>query len=158
MKAIQSLVILITLAVVGLLLTSPAYSADLTLGEAINKAGRQRMLSQRIVKAYAMMGQDIGYRKAKKQLRISSALFEFQLGELKSLNVNSDIDDALKLVERQWEEVKAIIANKPKRIHVAQLRSKSEALLHSAHQVVVLLESASNDKAGQVVKMAVRQR
>ncbi len=158
MKAIHSLVMLIVLVFIGSLFTTPAYSAELTMGEAINKAGRQRMLSQRIVKAYAMMGQDVGYRKAKKQLRESAALFESQLAELKNLKVNSDISDALQLVETQWGAIKEIISEKPKRIHVAHLRRKSEALLNSAHQVVVLLESAANSRAGHEVNIAGRQR
>jgi len=158
MKVIHSLVMLIVLAIAGSLLTFPVYSAGLTMGEAINKAGRQRMLTQRIIKAYAMMGQGVGYRKAKKQLRASSALFDSQLAELKGFKVNSDISDALVLVETQWDVVKEIISKKPKRIHVARLRTKSESLLNSAHQVVVLLESASNSKAGHEVNVAGRQR
>jgi nitrate/nitrite-specific signal transduction histidine kinase len=158
MKAIHSLVMLIVLVVAGSLLTFPAYSAELTMGEAINKAGRQRMLSQRIIKAYAMMGQDVGYRKAKKQLRKSIALFDSQLAELKALSVNGDITDALSLVEVQWAVVKEIVSKKSKRIHVAHLRTKGEALLNSAHQVVVLLERAANNKAGHEVNVAGRQR
>ncbi len=158
MKAIHSLVMLIVLAVVGSTFVEPVYSAELTMGEAINKAGRQRMLSQRIIKAYAMMGQDVGYRKAKKQLRASSALFESQLAELKGFKVNSDISDALLLVETQWKVVKEIISEKPKRIHVARLRTKSESLLNSTHQVVVLLESTLNNKTGHEVNIAGRQR
>ena len=53
-----------------------------TMGEAINQAGRQRMLTQRIVKAYCQIGQDIRYDVATQQLSGSAKLFEKQLDQL----------------------------------------------------------------------------
>ncbi len=58
------------------LLFSTVDAAAMSYGDAINKAGRQRMLSQRIVKSYTQMGQDVRYRVAEKQLKESIALFD----------------------------------------------------------------------------------
>ena len=78
------------------LFTFPAFSAptekeqevvvnipvsSLTLTEALNQAGRQRMLSQRIAKAYALVGQNV-MLSAKTQLFNSVKLFDKQLAAL----------------------------------------------------------------------------
>ena len=52
------------------------------LNDAINKAGRQRMLSQRASKAYLALVQKVEPRSAQQVLDRSVALFERQLGEL----------------------------------------------------------------------------
>lgn len=54
------------------------------VNEAINKAGRQRMLSQRMAKAYLQVGQDIDADRSKKILDGSISLFDRQLVELKN--------------------------------------------------------------------------
>lgn len=158
MKAVRFFIPFFVLIISSALLVPPVYAANLTMGEAINKAGRQRMLTQRIVKTYAMMGQDISYRKAKKQLRLSTALFDAQLSELKKFSRNGDIKSALQEVEALWKPVRAIATKKAKRDQAAELRAKSEKLLEKAHQVVTLLEGASESSAGQLVNIAGRQR
>ena len=158
MAAVRSFMVFIVLIIASALSAPPLYSAELTMGEAINKAGRQRMLTQRIVKAYAMMGQGIRYREAKKQLQLSTALFEAQLNELKAFKVNDDISNTLLQVENLWQPVLSIVSNKPERAQAARLRARSEQLLNSAHQVVLLLESASESNTGQLVNIAGRQR
>ena len=158
MKAARFFTAFFVLTISSVLLVPSVYSADLTMGDAINKAGRQRMLTQRIVKTYAMMGQDIRYRKAKKQLRLSIELFDDQLNELKKIKVNSEIKGELQAVEKLWKPMRAIATKKINKDQVIQLRAGSEKLLEKAHHVVTLLEGASESNAGQLVNIAGRQR
>ena len=73
----------------------PAQADISTLGEAINKAGRQRMLSQRMLKDYALIGLDVNAVKAQKQLDAAIQLFDSQLAELEKYAPNKKIRKAL---------------------------------------------------------------
>ncbi len=56
--------------------------AEITsLSSAINKSGRQRMLSQRILKTYSMIGIDVNAMTAQQQLNDAVKLFDTQLAE-----------------------------------------------------------------------------
>jgi nitrate/nitrite-specific signal transduction histidine kinase len=154
-------VVLISLCAISLLLghTAPAVSAEqMNMAEAINKAGRQRMLTQRIVKSYCQMGQDVRYRVADKHLKGAIVLFEEQLAQLKAFNKDPETDRALQLVERLWGPVKTIATGEIDRERAMELRNSAEKLLVSAHQVVLLLEDQSGTNQGHLVNIAGRQR
>ena len=159
MRAIRHLTTIFLLIICGFTTAAPAYAAaELSMGEAINKAGRQRMLTQRIVKAYSLMGQDVRYRVAKKQLHIAVSLFEKQLNELTAFPANAAVTQELNRVGELWEPVKQIATGKVQRSMAPQLRKMSEDLLKSTHEVVVLLEASSGTNTGRLVNLAGRQR
>ena len=64
------------------------------LGDAINKAGRQRMLSQRMAKAWMGLGQGIKVESARRVLDQSMSLFDRQLTELKAFAPAGDLSVA----------------------------------------------------------------
>ena len=55
---------------------APAWAQISDINVAINKAGRQRMLSQRMAKAYFQIGQQIDVDRSRKVLDQSVALFD----------------------------------------------------------------------------------
>ncbi|MFZ1831806.1 MAG: type IV pili methyl-accepting chemotaxis transducer N-terminal domain-containing protein, partial [Pseudomonadales bacterium] len=59
--------------------TSTAAATPIDVVSAVNMAGRQRMLSQRMVKAYLMLGQGIAPEDARTLLQGSIAQFEAHL-------------------------------------------------------------------------------
>ncbi len=132
--------------------------ADFNLSEAINKAGRQRMLTQRIVKSYLQMGQDVRYRVASKHLNESVALFELQLSQLKAFTQDPETQRGLALVEKLWTPVKTIATGPVQREQAEALRESAEKLLVAAHQVVLMLADQSSNNQGHLVNIAGRQR
>lgn len=152
---------------VVLLMTLPFAVPDVqaevikTYASAINKAGRQRMLSQRIVKAYAMIGLDVQVENANEQLLTAIELFEQQLSEIKRFSKERKIKSALKSlakVDSLWEPFKAVALGKVSKKGVYQLVKKDEALLKAAHQVVLDLQKSANSKLGRIVNISGRQR
>jgi len=133
-------------------------AANMTIGEAINKAGRQRMLTQRMVKAYCQLGQDVRYLVAEKQLKDSVALFERQLAELKAFNKDTETRRALNLVEQLWAPVKATVTGDVQKAKAEKLREDAEKLLVAAHQAVMLFEEQSGTNTGRLVNISGRQR
>ena len=85
----------------------------LNMGDAINKAGRQRMLTQRMLKSYSMLGQKIKPAEAQKELNEAVKLFEQQLTELKQFRVNNEVTEALTEVEQLWKPYQSMIASLP---------------------------------------------
>lgn len=80
---------------------STTISQQLNLDSAINKAGRQRMLTQRITKAWMLIGQDVATEQAQKQLDSGVALFESQLEELEAYAPNAAVETALAKVRQE---------------------------------------------------------
>lgn len=134
-------------------------SANITTdAEAINKAGRQRMLSQRITKSYIMIGSDIKLSQAKKQLDESMALFEEQFLELQDYSKSKEIDAALDKVSAIWGTHRLNILQTPTKAETAALIKESDDLLEACHQVVVLFEKQAGNKAAKMVNISGRQR
>ena len=129
-----------------------------SISEAINKAGRQRMLTQRIVKCYAQIGQDIRYLSASTQLQEALELFERQLQQLRAFAQDPEAQQLLTLVEERWQPMKQIATEEVTRTRVGTLRALAEQVLAAAHQVVLLLEARSGSNQGHLVNLAGRQR
>ncbi len=157
------------LAIPPLLVPSIAQAEITGFADAINKSGRQRMLSQRILSAYYQIGKKINLTKSKKQLTDAVSLFESQLNELKAYAVsgkvlarqsehNIDVDSALKKVSRVWIPVKDIVTQEVARSRAEELRELSEELLKASHNVVLLLQKLSGSASGRLVNIAGRQR
>lgn len=148
----------VMVAMLSLLLIMPVQAEIVSMGDAINKAGRQRMLTQRIVKAYCMIGLDVKSDEAKKQLSGAIKLFEQQLAELENYYVNANVSEGLRKVKSLWHGVKAFTSETPNNANAMKLRDKSEELLRAAHEVVLLLQDASGTATGRLVNIAGRQR
>ena len=129
----------------------------LTMGDAINKAGRQRMLSQRIVKAYSLVGQKV-MLSANIQLRDAIALFEKQLAELTAFAATPDEKKTIKEVTDLWKKFKPMATAKPSREQAEELAALSDEVLKKSHKFVLLLEARSGTSAGKLVNISGRQR
>ncbi|HEX5802022.1 MAG TPA: type IV pili methyl-accepting chemotaxis transducer N-terminal domain-containing protein, partial [Azospira sp.] len=89
--------------VVGSLLVAGAAQAQITdINAAINKAGRERMLSQRMAKAYFQLGLGVDLERSKKVLDGSIAFFDRQLVELKNFAPTPEIKDTYQKLETAW--------------------------------------------------------
>ena len=132
-------------------------AAELTMGEAINKAGRQRMLSQRIAKAYAMVGQK-NILSARIQLQKAVELFEKQLNQLSDFAATPEEKKVIGQVRKLWTKYKKLVAAPPSREKAPQVMALSEKVLAKAHQFVLLLEKRSGSRKGKLVNVSGRQR
>lgn len=146
--------------VLGLVLSLPATSsAALTESEAINKAGRQRMLTQRITKSYCQIGQKIMTGMPRQQLKDSVNLFEQQLGELKEYSgSNPELRKALSNVESLWRPFKQLATAKPSPNDAQKLYLMDEELLRASDHIVSLIEKASNNTLSRLINISGRQR
>ncbi len=144
----------------GLALVSrPAHAQVAHLNDAINKAGRQRMLSQRMGKAWLALAHKVQESAARQVLEQSLALFERQLAELKAYAPNSTIRDTYGQLDAAWAAHKAtLLAGTPALAGAAAMLQADAKVLALAHQGTVQYEAASGKPVGHLVNVAGRQR
>ena len=138
-------------------LVSHAQVADLS--DAINKAGRQRMLSQRMAKAYLCIGQQVQVEAATKALDQSMALFDRQLVELKSYSPAGPVRETYTQLESEWSAYKALLVGAaPSAANAAMMLAQDARVLELAHKGTGQLEQLSGKPVGKLVNIAGRQR
>ena len=136
-----------------------ASAETLTINSAINKAGRQRMLSQRMAKAYCQMGLGVETERSKRILDQSVALFDKQLVELKVFAPTPEIKETYTKLEQVWFSYKELLAGSdPNLENARKIAQVNEDVLKLAHQGTVQLEKHSGTTAGKLINVSGRQR
>lgn len=129
------------------------------INAAINKAGRQRMLSQRMAKAYFQIGQKIDVERSQKVLDQSIAAFDRQLVELKNYAPSPEIRETYLNLEKSWLAYKdVLIGTTPSADNGRKVLAISEEVLALAQQGTAQLEKRSGSAAGRLVNVSGRQR
>ncbi len=130
----------------------------LTPAAAINKAGRQRMLSQRLAKAYLMIGQKIEPARGQAILAESRAQFERQLAELNGYVPSEDVRKALAQLEREWRAFERVLVAPPSAAGARDLYDRNETVQEAAHRLTLAYEKATGRPEDRLVNIAGRQR
>jgi hypothetical protein len=137
----------------------PAQAQVRDLNDAINKAGRQRMLSQRMAKSYMALGQGVRRDLAERVLADSMALFDRQQVELQAYATTSELKSTYQQLEGVWSGYKAaLVGTAPTRAGAEKVLAQAEQVLQLAHQGTQQFEGLSNRPAGKLVNVSGRQR
>jgi hypothetical protein len=137
----------------------PSIAQVQSLNDAINKAGRQRMLSQRMAKAWLALGMEVENGGARQVLDNSLALFDRQLVELKAYAPSATIKATYQELEAVWSEYKAaLVGSRPARERVPALVALDARVLALAHQGTQQYEATSGKPVGKLVNVSGRQR
>jgi hypothetical protein len=129
------------------------------LNDAINKAGRQRMLSQRMGKAWLALVHQTSSANAQLVLDRSMALFDRQHVELKAYAPTPEIRDTYLKLEEAWSEYKTtLVGTVPNKSGAAAVLQADAKVLALAHQGTVQYETVLNRPVGKLVNVAGRQR
>ena len=137
----------------------PATAATKTdTASAVNLAGRQRMLSQRMVKAYLMLGQGIAADDARTILQGSINQFESQLAAQKAFQPTPMVRSAVVNLEGAWAKCKALLMAPPSKAGAVALYDANEALQQAAHSATLAYEAVTASPLDHLVSIAGRQR
>lgn len=152
--------VLQTLLGLPLAVALPAYAkpVPLDMAAAINKAGRQRMLSQRIAKVHAQLLLNVHTKKALKIMDSSIALFDSQLSELKAFAPTPEIQGLFTQLAQLWTPYRSAAYATPSTANLKQVAQLNEAVLKTAHAATVALEKHSGTASARLVNIAGRQR
>jgi nitrate/nitrite-specific signal transduction histidine kinase len=152
---IRRRVFLLSAAAVGL----SVHSQVADVNDAVNKAGRQRMLSQRISKAYLALVQKVETGSAQQVLDRSVAQFDRQLVELKAFAPAGEVRDTYTRLEASWSEFKGeLLGTAPSKAHAGRILQLDAAILALANQGTVQYEKLAGKAVARLVNLAGRQR
>ena len=136
----------------------PAAMARMDIASVVNMSGRQRMLSQRMVKAYLMLGQGIATDDARSILQDSINRFESQLAAQKAFQPTPLVRFTVANLDSAWTKYKALLTAAPSKAGAAALYDASEALQQAAHNVTLAYEEVNATPIVHLVSIAGRQR
>ena len=143
-----------------LLLATPAFSAEADLIGQINRAGEQRMLSQRIAKSFSQIGLNVQPFVAKQELDEATQRFEANLVYLDGVS-HAGAKAALEDLRKVWQPFRAAARGVPKKESAIWLAHKSDDVLSAAEAVVRNLQNSGTNATlanGRLVAQSGRQR
>ena len=135
----------------------PAW-ATLSNAEALNLAGQQRMLSQRIAKSYLMLGSQVRPDVANQQLDQSLASFESNQQALDDYAPTATIRQQLHSAGQLWQDYRQLALSPADQAHAMQLLAQADALLAQSEQLVSLIEAHAGSGTAQLINRSGRQR
>jgi hypothetical protein len=124
----------------------------------INKAGRQRMLAERMVKSYVQIVSELSPQAAAGVLADAIGVFDRQHGELKAATSDADARSALAESERTWGRFRVIVASPCSRERVHEVRTVGERLVQAAERTTAAFVRHATSAAARLVNLAGRQR
>ena len=151
--------IVISLAILATMSTT-AQAEIANINSAINKAGKQRMLSQKIMKDYSMVGIGINFGDPKKELKSSVELFSTTLDELLKFSKDKDKASykAFEELKKLWEPLKSELLATPSKEKAIEVYNSVDKLLAAAHKATNSIASTSKEKTGEIINISGRQR
>jgi hypothetical protein len=136
-------------------------AAVLTEGEAVNRAGQQRMLSQRMAKSWALLAQHSMFAVQKEQLVQSMHRFEDNLQQLQTYSAQHEgvLQQPLTVLVQQWDGYRQVLLSEPSMAQIPALLAQSEQTLQKAELLVKQMMAQSHDGGlAEVVAVSGRQR
>lgn len=128
------------------------------LNHGIDRAGLQRMLTQRMLKSYCQLGQDQFYIKPEEQLMDALTRYEQGLNFLIGFESIDGVTEPLNKIISIWPKYKALITSQATKDNIPELVPLNEKLLSFSHQIVLALQAESGKELGKVVNISGRQR
>jgi len=117
---------------------------SISYNKAVNISGKQRMLSQKISKAYLLTSKGIDSPEIKRELTSGKFIFEKQLDILTKNAPNSAIKLSIKDVRKLWSRFKNKITAPPGFTNSEEIMEMNTKLLKACHELVLSIEMSSN--------------
>ncbi|MGH1336501.1 MAG: type IV pili methyl-accepting chemotaxis transducer N-terminal domain-containing protein [Aureispira sp.] len=113
---------------------------DLSIYQAINKAGYQRMLTQRIARSYISIVVGIDVERHKIHLRESARMFEQNFLELKKYAPTEKVKDQFRYIQILWSNYKFIYRDDFTIKNAVVVLKTNNTILEASNEAVKLLE------------------
>lgn len=124
----------------------------------INRANQQRMLAQRVVKAYSQIGLNVLPTAAMNQLTEALAGFDANLLALDSKITGDEAKRMLSELALAWQPLKAGAMSPISQTRALELSRASETVESAARRLVQVLQDQADVPANRLVNLAGRQR
>lgn len=135
-----------------------AHWAQAADAAAINLAGQQRMLSQRIVKSWCQIGLNVLPAVSKAQLDDAVRTFESNLQALDIATGSPEARNALAGLRAAWSPLRSAAAGVIRQSDAAQLDARAEDVLMAAERLILVMQDQASAPVSRWVNLAGRQR
>jgi AmiR/NasT family two-component response regulator len=127
-------------------------------GEAVNRAGQLRMLSQRLVKLYALVAGGVRVEDSREGLTQSAERIDENLALLGRNLSSASFGDLLAAVQTTWARLHQALQAAPQLQALAEVDALAQDLLEQAERFTGVLEQAMPAPTLHVINLAGRQR
>lgn len=141
-----------------LALTLTAQLAHAADAAAINLSGQQRMLSQRIVKAWCQIGLNVQPEISKAQLDDAVRRFESNLKALDAAATSPQAHTAQTGLRAAWLPLRAAAFGAIRQSDAEQLNSRAEDVLMAAERLTRVLQDEATTPVSRWINLSDRQR
>jgi hypothetical protein len=141
----------------SLLFLFPMSVSALTMSDAISKAGQQRMLSQRMVKDYALVGQG-KMLSAVKEMDVTIKQFGRNLEQLNNFVETAQEKKLMGKINRLWFAYNLLVKTRPNTAQAPQVNAIADKMLKFSDQLTHLLEQRAGSSKGRLINISDRQR
>jgi AmiR/NasT family two-component response regulator len=124
------------------------------VAQAINRAGQQRMLSQRLVKLYVLACSRTDAAAAAVLMRESVQRVEENLSFLEAELRAATYGDLIAAARSGWRDLRQLLEEPPKVAELGRLDQQAEVVLAQAHALVLALESSGVATTVHVINLA----
>lgn len=145
------------MAIASGLLVAPALQAS-GIDEAVNKAGKQRMITQRIMKDYALIGMNMNIGNPGDDLKTLVDEFDASLKSLQQLTATAAFAASLNEVEALWTPIREVLQQPPNKEAAPKLQQDLDTLLDACDKNTRLLATSTGDEKENIINIAGRQR
>lgn len=126
--------------------------------DAVNRAGQLRMLSQRLVKLYALAAAGPETQAARALMAASQQRVERLLGQLRRTLSLPTFGDLLSSTEQAFERLKGALSRDPSADAMAEADGLAEELLACAERLTGALQTSGPRATLRVINLSGRQR
>jgi len=154
-KQIIKIVIIATLFIGGLSF-GDGLLPSITKGDIIDRAGKQRMLSQRIIKDYFYIAKDVNTLNAIKQMRRSFVHFKRTQKKLNEMIKDAEIKNLIAFVDMNIKEFVKLSREKYSIDNGIIMLDLSESILEGSDYIVKAL--TKGQKSNEIINIAGKQR
>lgn len=141
-----------------LALAAAAQTGQAADASIVSLSGQQRMLSQRIVKAWSQIGLNVQPEFSRAQLDESVRRFDGNLAVLEQAAGSPQAKNALAGLRAAWVPFRAAALGQVRQADAAQLDARAEDALMAAERLTRVLQDDANAPLSRWVNVAGRQR
>lgn len=147
------------LLIVLLFLISDIYALDISSqSQAVNIAGKQRMLSYRMFKDHLMVSMDNNYKNPDGDMKESMENFDGALVELGAFSKDAKVQTLLKEARKEFDTVKSMLSLPITKENAIDSLNKTISLRTASHKITIALESMNKNDTNGIVNKSGRLR
>lgn len=126
--------------------------------DAVNRAGQLRMLSQRIVKALALLQSGVERAMAESLLRDSVLRVQANIDQLAELGLPESLQPLRSAMLASWQAMQHLLERSSIAVDLPAIDTQAQQLLEDAQRLTDGLQAANGRRNLQIVNLSGRQR